>query len=297
MESTAVTVGSPEVVVARNSQLGEGAFWDHRRQLLYWVDILDHRVMAFDPSSGKNREWEVGQFVGTVVPALAGDLILALQHGFARLDLVTGKVTSMATLPDVDQGLRFNDGKCDPGGRLWAGTMELNGAFERGALYCLDTDGEISCRIEPTTISNGLAWSRDRRAMYFIDSGRNDVRSWNFDVGSGRIEHERVVIRNEQDGILDGMTIDAEGMLWIAVFGAGEVRRYDPTNGRVLQVIHFPVSQITSCAFGGANFADLYVTSAREDFTAEDRQREPLAGSLFRVCPGPVGVSQPHYGG
>lgn len=285
-----------ETVVSRPSQLGEGAFWDHRRGLLYWVDILGEKVCVFDPRTGINREWEAGAMVGTVVPTLAGDLILARHHDIVRMDLITGVKTPFA-VRGASPAIRFNDGKCDPAGRLWVGTMELHGKPDAGTLYCLDSDGVLSAKVTPTTISNGIAWSLNRGLMYFVDSGRNDVRVWDFDAGSGSIENERVAFRNEQNGFFDGMTIDAEGMLWIAVFGAGQVRRYDPSSGRVVQVIRFPVSQITSCAFGGAKLEDLYVTSGREEFTEEDRMREPQAGSLFRVRPGPVGLSLPHFGG
>jgi len=286
-----------EQVVSRRSQLGEGAFWDHRRGLLFWVDILGEKVFAFDPKTSINREWSSGAMVGTVVPSLAGDLILARQDDIVRLDLVTGELTAFVPLEDARSDMRFNDGKCDPAGRLWVGRMNQDGKTDDGALYCLEADARIERRLEPTTVSNGIIWSRDRSRMYYIDSERNDVRVWDFEESSGRIENERIAFRNDHSGVFDGMTIDTEGMLWIAIFEGGEVRRYDPRDGRVLQVVRLPARQITSCAFGGPELKDLYITSGSEHYTEEDWREDPQAGSLFRIRPGATGIQLPYFGG
>lgn len=285
------------VVVTRRSLLGEGAFWDHRQAQLYWVDILDGKVFAYDPGSGANREWTIGQFVGTLVPAVAGDLILALHHGLARLDIQTGRISPIADPEKGNPDIRFNDGKCDPAGRLWAGTMELTGKPDRGSLFCLDAKGTLTRKLPRVSISNGIAWSLNHEQMYYIDTGLNNVRTWDFDVNTGEIANERIAVRNENGGFFDGMTIDSEGMLWIAVFGAGQVRRYDPQDGRILQTIRLPVRQVTSCAFGGPKLDDLYITSASIGFKPTNWEKEPLSGSLFRVHPGHAGVPLPFYEG
>lgn len=279
-----------EIVVARPSQLGEGAFWNPATGLLHWVDILDCKVFAFDPRTGVNREWSTASYVGTVVPAANGDLVLAVHHEVVRLNPATRETTTIARLNEIRREIRFNDGKCDPAGRLWVGTCHMGGQREQGALYRLDPGGRMTCMFRRVSTSNGIVWSLDDRRMHYIDSDRNDVRTFDFDAATGAISNERIALRNEHGGHLDGMTIDAEGMLWIAVFGVGQVRRYDPGTGALLRTIAVPASQTTSCAFGGPDLDELYITTAGEHFTAADRARETLAGSLFRVRPGVAGV-------
>ena len=286
-----------EVAVERPSKLGEGAFWDHSTGLLHWVDIDDWKFFAYDPRTGDNREWLGKSFVGTIVPAANGDLVVAVHHEVVRVNPATGATTLLARIDETRPEVRFNDGKCDPAGRLWVGTTHMGGQREQAALYRIETDGTAVRMVGEVSISNGVVWSLDGRQMHYIDSGKNDVRTFDFDLTSGEISNERVAFRNEHGGCFDGMTIDAEGKLWIAIYGVGEVRRYDPDTGRVLQTISFPVKQITSCAFGGQDLADLYITSAREGFKTEDAKQQPLAGSLFRVSPGVKGVPLPQFRG
>lgn len=281
-----------ETVVDRRSLVGEGAIWDARRQRLLWVDILGHLLFIYDPATGKNRGINLLQAVGTVVPRAKGGVVVALHNGFARLDPETERMTPIAD-PEADlPGNRFNDGKCDPAGRLWAGTMAFDGMNDReqGALYCLDADGAVTRKLGRISISNGIVWSADARTMYFIDTVKNDVRAFDYDLETGAIANERVTVRNDGDGHFDGMTIDAEGMVWIALFGGGAVKRYDPQTGEHLATIELPVSCVTSCAFGGPDLDQLYVTSGSYRLTAAELAEQPLAGSLFRAVPGVVGV-------
>lgn len=281
-----------ETVVDRRSLVGEGAVWDARRQRLLWVDILGHLLFIYDPATGKNRGINLLQAVGTVVPRAKGGVVVALHNGFARLDPETERMTPIAD-PEADlPGNRFNDGKCDPAGRLWAGTMAFDGMNDReqGALYCLDADGAVTRKLGRISISNGIVWSADARTMYFIDTVKNDVRAFDYDLETGAIANERVTVRNDGDGHFDGMTIDAEGMVWIALFGGGAVKRYDPQTGEHLATIELPVSCVTSCAFGGPDLDQLYVTSGSYRLTAAELAEQPLAGSLFRVVPGVLGV-------
>ena len=281
-----------ETVVDRRSLVGEGAIWDARRQRLLWVDILGHLLFIYDPATGKNRGINLLQAVGTVVPRAKGGVVVALHNGFARLDPETERMTPIAD-PEADlPGNRFNDGKCDPAGRLWAGTMAFDGMRDReqGALYCLDADGAVTRKLGRISISNGIVWSADARTMYFIDTVKNDVRAFDYDLETGAIANERVMVRNDGDGHFDGMTIDAEGMVWIALFGGGAVKRYDPQTGEHLATIELPVSCVTSCAFGGPDLDQLYVTSGSYRLTAAELAEQPLAGSLFRVVPGVLGV-------
>ena len=200
-----------ETIVQRPSLVGEGAIWDSQRQVLYWVDIIGHKLFVYDPASGENRTIDTLQAVGTVVPRAAGGLVVALHNGFASLDPDTGLMHPIAD-PERDiPANRFNDGKCDPAGRLWAGTMEFDGTPGRGALYCLELDGSVTRKFGGVSISNGIVWSRDQRTMYYVDTGRNDVRAYDYDLDSGAIGNERVTVTNAGSGHFDGMTMDRGG--------------------------------------------------------------------------------------
>ena len=287
----------PEVVIHRRAQIGEGAIWDSGKQLLYWVDILDHKLFIYDPETGEDRAIDTCQAVGTVVPRTVGGLAVALHNGFATVDLGTEKITPLGDPERQIPKNRFNDGKCDPAGRFWAGTMEFEGEPDQGALYCLDIDHSITRKVEPVTISNGIVWSLDYRTMYYIDTPADTVRAWDYDIDSGAISNERIVIECERPGHFDGMSIDEEGMLWIAMFGGSAVRRYDPRSGNRLLTLRLPVSNITSCAFGGAQLDELYVTCASRGLTEEDLKQQPLAGSLLRIAVDTRGVPAFSYGG
>jgi sugar lactone lactonase YvrE len=278
----------PEVAVDMPAIVGEGPIWDADEQVLYWVDILSALVCIYNPQSGKNRTIDVGQVVGTVVPRASSGLMLALHNGFSALDLQTEKLTPIADPERKIPGNRFNDGKCDPAGRFWAGTMEFDGKPDQGALYCLELDQSVSQKVSPVTISNGIVWSHDARTMYYIDSGSNNVRVWDYDIDTGDIKNERVV---------DGMTIDEEGKLWIAVPFDSSVRRYDPNNGALLESLRLPVSLPSACAFGGPDLDNLYITSIRPGQGKEPWDHEPLAGSLLRVKMDVRGVPAFKYDG
>jgi sugar lactone lactonase YvrE len=277
--------------------VGEGAIWDAEEQVLYWVDILNHQLYIYDPKTRRNRTIETCQAVGTVVPRASGGLMVALHNGFASVDLETEKITPFGD-PERDiPANRFNDGKCDPAGRFWAGTMEFGGEPERGVLYCLDVDHTIAKKVSPVTISNGIVWSADQKTMYYIDTELNNVRAYDYEVESGDIRNERVVVENQGGGHFDGMSIDEEGMLWIALFGGWGVSRYNPNNGELLQEVSLPAERVTSCAFGGENLDELYITSATFQMSQQELEEQPLAGSLLRVHPGARGVPAHAYAG
>jgi len=287
-----------EQVVAKRTLVGEGSLWDVDEKVMYWVDILSAEVYIYDPASGVNRTLDTCQAVGTVVPRQNGGLIVALHNGFAHIDLDTEKMTPIGEDPERRvPANRFNDGKCDPAGRLWAGTMAFAGTQDAGALYCLDLDHSVTKKIDPATISNGIVWSADNKTMYFIDSPLNSVRAYDYDIDTGAIANERVVCQNEGAGIFDGMAIDAEGTLWIAIYGGAAVKRYDPQSGVLLRELSMPFSNVTSCAFGGENLDELYITSACQQMDAETLAQQPLAGSLVKIDPGCRGVASVAYAG
>jgi sugar lactone lactonase YvrE len=282
-----------ELVLDAKARLGEGAVWDAERARLYWVDIEGYEVHVFDPATGRDRSFAVGDYVGTVVPRARGGVVLALGRSFAALDLDTRELTVLAE-PEAEKvrhGNRFNDGKCDPQGRFWAGTMALSEAAAAGGLYRLDADRRVHRMVDGVSISNGIAWNAAADRMYYIDSPTREVAEFDYDDATGAISNRRVAVRfPEGHGWPDGMAIDAEGMLWIAEWEGGCVSRWDPARGKLLRRIQLPVSRVTSCAFGGNALDELYVTSAWTRLDDSQRKAQPLAGGLFRLRPAVGGV-------
>ncbi len=280
-----------KILVDVHALIGEGALWDEAQGVLYWVDILSNKLYIYDPASGENRAFDVGQHVGTVVLRASGGVMLAVYDGFAAYDLESQKLTLISD-PEADlSNNRFNDGKCDPAGRFWAGTMAYSNQTTQGSLYRLDTDLSVHKMLGNIGISNGIVWSLDQQTMYYIDSKAYTVRAFDYANATGDISNERVVITVPREMSLpDGMAIDAEGMLWVAHFGGSAVRRWDPNTGQVLAAIELPAKQITSCAFGGPNLDTLYITSGANGLDEAALAKQPHAGALFAVKPGVRGV-------
>jgi sugar lactone lactonase YvrE len=287
-----------ELLVDQHALVGEGPLWDEQAQVLYWVDILSSKLFIYDPASGQNREFDVGQHVGTVVTRASGGLMLAVQNGFAAFDLDTEELTLIVDPEAHIPGNRFNDGKCDPAGRLWAGTMAYENPQDSGSLYRLDTDMSVHRIFGGVAISNGIIWSLDHTTMYYIDTLAKNVRAFDYDNATGDIANERAVVTvPDEVGMPDGMTIDVEGMLWVAHYGGSCVCRWHPDTGELLEKIELPVTQVTACAFGGPNLDTLYITSAAQELDAEELARQPLAGALFRIKTAYQGVPSFRFGG
>lgn len=291
-------MASPQVdlVLDVRAALGEGPVWHPREQRLYWVDITAGRIHVHDPQGAQDLVYQVNQMVGAAVPRRSGGLVLAAQHGLGTFDLDRQELALLATpeqhLPDN----RFNDGKCDPRGRFWAGTMSLIRQLAAASLYCLDTDGTVCHVLGGVTTSNGLDWTDDQRTMYYIDTPTLQVAAFDYDADSGAISNRRASITFPSgSGRPDGMTLDAEGMLWIAHWEGGRISRWDPRTGRRLQEIALPVARVTSCAFGGPNLDRLYITTARHGLTDQQLADQPHAGSLFAVTPGVTGRPANEY--
>ena len=278
-----------ELALDAQAELGEGPLWDPRRGCLFFVDILCGRVHRFDPQSNATRTHEVGRMVGAAALTTSDDLMLAVQDGFARLDVDTGEVRDVTRVDAAHPDLRFNDGKCDPLGRLWAGTMALDERDNAGALYRLDPDGRVHIMLSDVTVSNGLDWTDDGGTMYFIDSPTRSIDAFDCDLTDGTISNRRSVVRIPRGGgFPDGMTLDADGYLWVALWAGSAVHRYAP-DGTLDMVVHVPTGYPTSCTFGGPDLADLYITSAHVKLTAEERAEQRHAGGIFVARPGPVG--------
>ena len=283
------------VILECGARLGEGALWDAHGECLWWVDITAGRVHRFDPQSGENRTCEVGQMVGTVVVRKTGGLLVAVEKGIATLDFETGQLDLIAR-PEADKPTnRFNDGKCDPAGRFWAGTMSKQFEQAAGCLYCFEASGRIRAPVSGVTCSNGIAWSHDNRTMYYIDTPTREVWAYDYDLATGEIAYRRTVVSVPPDlGSPDGMTIDAEGKLWVGHWGGWAVHRWDPETGGKLDSVEVPVECVTSCAFGGADLKTLYITTAGGD-KADPKQ--PGAGNLFVCEPGAAGVKSFRFAG
>ena len=285
-----------ELVADAHAGVGEGPVWDAAHGALWWVDVFAGLVHRFEPRTATDREFEVGSAVGAVALRRDG-LLVALAGGLATLDPGDGRLDALLTFIPDDSALRCNDGKCDPAGRFWVGRMTLDGAPGKGSLLCVDSDLGVATRMTGLAIPNGLAWSADGSRMYYVDSTWGEVREYPYDPATGVMGEPRTLIRFPDDGSLpDGMTIDAEGCLWVARWGAGCVVRVSP-DGAIVDRIDLPVSRVTSCTFGGEDLGDLYITTARGDATPEQLAGEPHAGGLFRCRPGVRGVPPVPFAG
>jgi len=284
-----MTAAAVELVLDARADLGEGPRWDARGQRLLWVDIMRGRVHAFTPGKGACRNVDAGRPVGALACATDGAVVLAVAGGFARLDWPSGQLTMLATVEGDRPQNRMNDGACDPAGRFWAGTMALDEGPRAGALYRLDPDGTVHTMLTDVSISNGIDWTRDGRRMYYVDSPTRRIDVFDFDVRSGAIADRRTFVQLPPEaGFPDGLTVDAEGFVWLALWGGAALHRYDPEGARE-RTVPLPVTHPTSCAFGGTDLDELYVTSARRPLRADERARQPMAGGLLRVRPGVVG--------
>ena len=273
-----------EIVLNHFCELGEGPVWDAARNCILWVDITKGEIHQYFIADKKHKVFNAGQMVGAIALAGNGKLIAALQHGFFSIDLET---QSMRAIADPEAALphnRFNDGKCDPVGRFWAGTMSITDQEKTGKLYMLDTDYVVSTKIDNVTCSNGMAWSPYCKTFYYIDTGAQEVVAYDYDIVNAEITNKRSIIKiATEKGYPDGMTIDAEGMLWVAIWGGWKIERYDPGTGQLLDKVHLPVSLVTSCTFGGENLEDLYITTARAGLSEKQLRSQPNAGALFVV--------------
>ena len=241
-----------ELILDAQAVLGEGPLWHAPTQKLFWVNLLEGQVHLFDPATKEDRVVEVGQPVGTVVPRQAGGAMVAVAGGFASLDLDSGELTVIHD-PEADiPENRFNDGKCDPAGRFWAGTMPYDPGDPTGSLYCMDIDHSVRKMLDGVMISNGIVWTSDQSTMYYVDSLTRQVAAFDYDVSTGDISNRRVAVRVLEDfGVPDGMTIDDEDTIWVAHFGGSRITHWNPANGELLGKIDVPASQVTACAFGG----------------------------------------------
>jgi sugar lactone lactonase YvrE len=272
--------------------VGEGPMWSARENALYWVDILAPAVWRMSLADGAIRCWAMPEPIGWVIERANGPgLIAGFKSGFAGLTLNPFAITPFGS-PEPDRpGNRLNDAKADPSGRIWAGSMNMAGEEETGALYRLDPDLTWRRMDAPYKITNGPTFSLDGRTLYHADTARRIVYKFAFNA-LGELSGKAVFVRFEDDwGYPDGMTTDCEGYVWIAHWGAGRVSRFSP-EGYLDRVIRLPTPQITSCVFAGPDLDRMFITSA-----ALDQHDDPLAGALFEVDPGVRGLPTQAFDG
>lgn len=307
-----------EVAVRLEAGLGEGSLWDSRSKKLLWLDILGAKLFRFDPSTGQNEEFDLSSHstaVSSVVPIAedaSGDTVaLTTREGFAVYNFRSQQLDLLGVPePGVKEGERFNDGKVDPLGCYWAGTLCRDASEEivpkAAKLYRRYGDGAVKMVMEELSISNGLVWSKDGQTMYYIDTPSAQIDAMDFNAGE--VSNRRAVVKGfdfETTGFPDGCAIDLEDRLWVARFNGGACGCYDPKTGKMLAEVRVPKEagrQVTSAAFGGEDLQDLYLTTAREGFDEAKGKDFPLAGSLFvvpaaklqEICPGVRGQPPNH---
>jgi len=273
-----------QLVGEHTCQLGESPIWDAVNERILWVDILNGEVHQYGSKNGFYKIFRANSMIGAIALCKSGLLIAATQNGFAKIDLEKETLVEIVDPEEHLKNNRFNDGKCDPAGRFWSGTMAVLDTPEAGSLYALEPDFSVSVKIQRVGCSNGIAWSPDGNLMYYIDTPTRQVVAFDFNIITGGISNKRVIVDISQiDGYPDGMTVDSEGMLWIALWGGWKIARYNPISGKMIHSIRLPISNISSCIFGGKNLQDLYITTAKIGLSLDEIEKQPLAGRLFVI--------------
>jgi len=273
----------PTVRLTARARLGEGPVWDHQSSLLYWVDIYNHRVHQFNPVTRHEHYIDVGETVGAIAVVNDSTLIMALRHRLAYLNLETEQIIPILDIETDKPSNRFNDGKCDAAGRFWVGSMSTNKS--EGCLYRYSAADGLTVVETGLTISNGLGWSPDNRTFYLTDSPLKTIFAYDFDLVTGNISNRRVFINlNHEPFFPDGLTVDSDGCLWVAMWDGWCVVRFSP-DGQELARIPLPVQRPTSCTFGGDNLNTLYITSAAVGLSEAEIQKSFYSGDVFAIVP------------
>jgi sugar lactone lactonase YvrE len=286
--STGEAAAAPvaRICSAGRGLLSEGPRWDADRGELIWVDILAGELhtatVGDDGRLEPVRTVQVGRHVGAAAPAEAGGYVLAAAGGFCHID-DDGALTELARPEGSRADVRMNDGICDPQGRFWGGTMAYAETPGAGRLYRLELDGRCTLVLEGLTISNGMGWSPDGATMYLADSGTGEVYAFDFDPASGALNHRRTLVHVSTPGAApDGLTVDSDGNLWVALWNGGALARYGP-DGTLRETIPVPVDRPTSCAFGGCDGGTLFVTTSRDGLDPAALARQPQAGHVLGI--------------
>jgi sugar lactone lactonase YvrE len=284
-----------ELALKLECNVGEGPFWDDVKQDLYFVDIMNKQIKMFSPTSKLVETVQFNQEIGAVFLDQKSNLIVAARDGIFAATRDGVLDTLLAPIELEDTSIRTNDAKCDAYGRMWVGTMAFDFTPGAAALFSFDSK-DLKKVVPDLTVSNGIGWSLDKKIMYFIDSPTKRVDMFDFDLEGGELRNRRpFLLLGDLDAFPDGLTTDEDGGVWVALFGGGEVRRFD-SQGTLTHIVEIPVKQVTSCCFGGGDMSDLYITTAQNGMDSDSLIREPLAGSLFRVKTSFKGSKSNRYG-
>lgn len=272
----------PRNILDARARLGESPLWDGATQKLFWVDVYNHRVHQFDPATGQNRYFDTGEVVSALALASSNHLLIALKERVAQLDLQTGAIEPLVQLELSNRvDTRCNDGKCDPQGRFWLGTV--SDTPEQAALYRYDVKGSVELMETGLTISNGMGWSPDGTTFYLTDSFQHKIFAYDFNGDTGTISNRRVLVDLSTESMEpDGLTVDSQGNIWSALWDGWAIACFNPT-GRELFRINMPVPRPTSVTFGGPDLTELYITSASVGLSQKEVQECYTAGDLFRL--------------
>jgi sugar lactone lactonase YvrE len=279
--------GETDVVVRRAGVLCEGPLWDARIDALLWVDISPGLVHRLDVATGQDAVvQDMGQPVGCIALRGSGGYVVATERAVAVADDDWAAVDQVAELPGQPARSRTNDGACDPWGCFWVGTLADDDQPGTAALYRIDAERAVTQVLDGVSVSNGIDWSPDRSTMYYVDSDTRRIDVFDTDPDDGHVSGRRPLVEIEVPGAVpDGLTVDAEGFLWVALWDGARVRRYAP-DGRLDREVLLPADRVTSVAFGGPGLDALYVTTATDRLSAAQLARQPLAGSIFVHDPG-----------
>jgi sugar lactone lactonase YvrE len=284
-----------ELALKLECNVGEGPFWDDVKQDLYFVDIMNKQIKMFSLTSKLVETVQFNQEIGAVFLDQKSNLIVAARDGIFAATRDGVLDTLLAPIELEDTSIRTNDAKCDAYGRMWVGTMAFDFTPGAAALFSFDSK-DLKKVVPDLTVSNGIGWSLDKKIMYFIDSPTKRVDMFDFDLEGGELRNRRpFLLLGDLDAFPDGLTTDEDGGVWVALFGGGEVRRFD-SQGTLTHIVEIPVKQVTSCCFGGGDMSDLYITTAQNGMDSDSLIREPLAGSLFRVKTSFKGSKSNRYG-
>ena len=283
-----------EVVSKISSELGEGPLYHQGN--FYWVDIIGKKINKLGPNGEESCLYEGEKAPTSIVPGSKGELFLTLEDGFYKL--TESGLEGVGSFKIHDSLVRFNDGKCDSNGNYWAGTMDRAEIKFKGSMYVLKPDYSIVNILAGVCVSNGLCWNEDMTTFYYIDSPSRKIKAYDFDPVNLILSNKRSIYQLEDGNVFpDGMTIDMEGNLWLALWNGYSVICVNPETHSVVQKIDVPCAKVTSCCFGGEVFDELYITTSSKDMTEADWQKYPDSGKVFKVKPGVLGFPADKFGG
>jgi sugar lactone lactonase YvrE len=288
---------NPELVLDAHAIIGESPTWAPAERALYWIDVKRPALFRYDPQTRENRCWTVTSDLGAFALMDGNAALVALRHGIHRLDLESGALDLLAPPPFDPTLFRFNEGACDTSGRFWVGVMfdPIQGSMpkQRAALHSFTVGGGLQQHADVAELHNGMAWSADGRRFFLTHSFERAIYAYEFDPQSGTCGRKELFVHMPVGkGIPDGAAVDAEGCYWCAIHDGGRLNRYEP-NGTLERELPLPVSKPTMCTFAGPELDVLYVTSASDGLSDEQRRAEPHAGGLFRLSPGVRGIPRP----